>query len=398
MAYTLLGNKAVGSVVKIKVNGSNTNFIVIHQGSPSSSYGNANGTWVCLQGLYGSTACGDRGETTYNGHRLQSYISGYLNLIDSTIRNQIKEITIPCAFSGNVSAKVFALSATELGLSHSFMVAEGARLSYFSSDSRRSTGTKYWTRTPYGVSAGSTYTFAVSSSGALDDDTPGYNSNPTRPAFVLPSNLRVGDDGIVALNHAPTISGSGTSLGTKSAPFSFTYTVSDADGDKLTITEKLDGNTVRTLSNVSSGTTTAFTYTSNSDVFQQILNGNHTITITASDGTASASYSASFTKSVTSASITLSTPLAANAIIKAAVLSLDASIPDDATLKIEMTNNGKDSSPVWEDATKDVQQKANHLFTNKTAANGFAFNFRITVSRGSSGASGYIRNIGGAFE
>lgn len=398
MAKTLLGNKAVGSVVKIKVNGSNTNFIVIHQGSPSSSYGNASGTWLCLQGTYGSTAFEDSYSNKYNTSVLQSYVSGYLNLIDSTIRNQIKQITIPCTSSGNISAKVFALSATEVGLYHKYyMNVEGVTLSYFNSDSRRATGTAYWTRTPYAGSDGKSMVFAVGTGGSTDYH--GYaNSYATRPAFVLPTSLVVADDGTVSVNHAPTISGSGTSLGTKSAPFSFTYTVSDADGDKLTITEKLDGNTVRTLSNVSSGTTTTFAYASNADTFQQMLNGSHTINVTVSDGTASASYSASFTKSVTSASITLSTPLAANAVIKAAVLSLDASIPDDATLKIEMTNNGKDSSPVWEDATKDVQQKVNHLFTNKTAANGFAFNFRITVSRGSSGASGYIRNIGGAFE
>ena len=80
------------------------------------------------------------------------------------------------------------------------------------------------------------------------------------------------------------------------------------------------------------------------------------------------------------------------------VMTLVGSLPADANLKVEVTNNAKDPSPVWEDATADITSKANHIFTNKTAAKGFAFNFRLTVSRGASGQGGYISNIGGAFE
>ena len=38
MAAVKLGAKGVGSVVKIKVNGTLRNFIVVHQGKPSSIY------------------------------------------------------------------------------------------------------------------------------------------------------------------------------------------------------------------------------------------------------------------------------------------------------------------------------------------------------------------------
>lgn len=74
------------------------------------------------------------------------------------------------------------------------------------------------------------------------------------------------------------------------------------------------------------------------------------------------------------------------------------SLPSDAKLEIKVTNNAKDTNPVWEDATADIKNNANHVFTNKTAANGFAFNFMLKVSRGASGQGGYISNIGGAFE
>lgn len=66
--------------------------------------------------------------------------------------------------------------------------------------------------------------------------------------------------------------------------------------------------------------------------------------------------------------------------------------------KVEVTNNGKDSSPVWEDATTEARNGRNHLFTNQTAVNGFAFNFRITAERGASGESGYIASIQGGFQ
>ena len=46
MANVRLGAKAVGSIVKIKVNGAAKDFIIVHQGKPSSVYDDScNGTW-----------------------------------------------------------------------------------------------------------------------------------------------------------------------------------------------------------------------------------------------------------------------------------------------------------------------------------------------------------------
>lgn len=38
MAYVTLSSKAIGSTIKLKVNGSAKDFIVVHQGKPSSVY------------------------------------------------------------------------------------------------------------------------------------------------------------------------------------------------------------------------------------------------------------------------------------------------------------------------------------------------------------------------
>lgn len=50
-------------------------------------------------------------------------------------------------------------------------------------------------------------------------------------------------------NTPPTISGKDESLGDKNLGFQVVYQVNDADGDELKVTEKLNGETIRTLSN-----------------------------------------------------------------------------------------------------------------------------------------------------
>lgn len=53
MANVRLGAKAVGSTVKIKVNGTVKDFIIIHQGKPSSVYDDScNGTWLLMKDIY----------------------------------------------------------------------------------------------------------------------------------------------------------------------------------------------------------------------------------------------------------------------------------------------------------------------------------------------------------
>lgn len=224
------------------------------------------------------------------------------------------------------------------------------------------------------------------------------NSCGVRPAFILPSTLVVSDDGTVSVNTAPTVSTDGAALGRKNAAFAWKYTVRDADGDTLTVTEKLDGKTAKTRTGVASGTALTFEQTASAAGFQKILNGNHTITVEVSDGKETVSTSATFTKAVHAASVTLAEPLAVEGDITVAVLQVTGSIPDDAKFKAEVTNNALDSSPVWQDATTEVKKGVNIVFENKTATNGAAFNFRVSVERGESGEGGYIEAVSGAFQ
>ena len=411
MANVKLSTKAVGSIVKIKVNGAAKDFIIVHQGLPSSAYdASCNGVWVVMKDIY-TTMKWDGSNNDYLNSDMTAYLNGtFISLIDADIRSAIKQVKIPytnysnnnvMSGSNGLSCKVFLLSGTEVGFSGvSYMNTEGAKLSYFDSASKRvayngSSAAEWWLRSPYAYS--SSYVWGVKPDGSSVSWR--YNNTcGVRPAFVLPSTLVVSDDGTVSTNTAPAINASSTNLGKQNAPFNFAYTVTDADGDTLTVVEKLDGKTTKTRTGVASGTALTFEQAADAAGFQRVLNGRHTLTVEVSDGKETTSLSATFTKSVTSATVTLTTPLAVDGDITVAVLQVTGSIPDDATFKAEVTNNANDPSPVWQDATEEAQKGVNIVFSNKTAANGAAFNFRISVARGASGTGGYIEAISGAFQ
>ena len=420
MANVKLGTKAVGSVVKIKVNGASKDFIVVQQGNPNTGTYDAScdGTWLLMKDIYTTSTFGNN--NSYKDSSIHTYLNGtFYNLIDSNIRAAIKQVKIPyqngtgsggslATGSNGLSTKVFLLSGYEVGWTTSdngYFPKDGVRLAYFgnssSGNSKRiayngSSAAIWWLRSPY--TGGSSDVWSVGTDGSGYSNWYG-NSYGVRPAFILPSTLVVSDDGTVSVNTAPTITNtSGTQLGEKNAAFAWKYTVRDADGDTLTVTEKLDGKTTATRTGIASGTALTFGQASTEEGFRRILNGSHTIQIVASDGKDSSSVSATFAKSVTSASVTLKSPLAVEGDITVAVLQVTGSIPDDATFKAEVTNNANDAEPVWQDATTEVQKGTNIVFSNKTASNGAAFNFRISVSRGASGESGYIEAVTGAFQ
>ena len=408
MANVKLGTKAVGSIVKIKVNGASKDFIVVQQGNPNTSTydSSCNGTWLLMKDIYTTSTFGNN--NSYKDSSIHTYLNGtFYNLIDSQIRAVIKQVKIPYTNSGvqsganGLSTKVFLLSGTEVGFSGvSYMNTEGAKLSYFDSASKRvayngSSAAIWWLRSPY--TNDNYYVWYVNTDGSSYGYWY-YGSYGVRPAFILPSTLVVSDDGMVSVNTAPTVSTDGAALGRKNAAFAWKYTVRDADGDTLTVTEKLDGKTTKTRTGVASGTALTFEQTASAAGFQKILNGNHTITVEVSDGKETVSTSATFTKAVHAASVTLAEPLAVEGDITVAVLQVTGSIPDDAKFKAEVTNNALDSSPVWQDATTEVKKGVNIVFENKTATNGAAFNFRVSVERGESGEGGYIEAVSGAFQ
>ena len=167
------------------------------------------------------------------------------------------------------------------------------------------------------------------------------------------------------------------------------------DGATVTVKEAIDGEVKRTFT-ATPGTTYTFQVTG--ETFMKVLNGDHTLTITANDTKMDTVHKLLFKKEITAAMITLTEPVEADAKIAVCVLSVNGSIPADANFEVKVTNNGKDTTPTWEDCTNAVKTGANHVFTNNTQTNGWAFNFKVTVSRGASGQGGYINSVQGGFQ
>ena len=417
---TKLGDMAVGSTVKIKVDGTLRDFIIVQQGNPDSTIydSSCDGTWVLMKDIYTRSTFGN--SNSYKDSRIHTYLNGtFYNLIDSNIRAAIKQVKIPyqngtgsggslATGAAGLNTKVFLLSGYEAGwtvMDSSSFPKDGRRLAYFPSssdgNSKRiaydgSSAGAWWMRSPYPYSDEN---IAAVNTNGFCTYGPYKNNYYVRPAFILPSTLIASNDGTVSVNTAPTVSTDGAALGRKNAAFAWKYTVRDADGDTLTVTEKLDGKTTKTRTGVASGTALTFEQTASAAGFQKILNGSHTITVEVSDDAETVSTSATFTKNVTGAQVSLTATLTADDTITVASMTLEGTLPTDMGLTVEMTNNALDETPVWEKCTDvrlgESRAFVHHAFTNKTAARGFAFNYKVTIARGASGVGGNITMIGG---
>ena len=405
MASTKLANKAVGSIIKLKESGTLVEFYVAKHDYENGLNGNGR-TLIVRKDCYDMRAFSNS-NNAYANSSLDSWLCNtYLKLLDADIQAAIgttKFYYTPG--NGNTTVTtlqraVFQLSLTELGKTASYANTEGSALPIASTLQiayMNGSAVTQWTRSPF-ASSTNNVCYLVTNGDVLSN----YygNSRGSRPAFTLPSTLSVSDDGSVSVNSAPTITSataSGSNLGLKNEGFNFSYTVADADGDAVTVKEYLDNVLQRTYTATLNQAVNFQAVTAAN--FQKVLNGTHTLKVVANDGKEdSAAYTVTFTKKVTKATVTLATALSADDAITVMIMNIVGSLPSDAALEVLVTNNANDTSPVWEDATADVKAGTNHVFTNQTAANGFAFNFKLSVERGSSDTGGYISNIGGAFE
>ena len=219
MANAQLGSKAVGSIVKLKVGGTAKEFIVVHQGKPSSIYDEScNGTWLLMKDIYENRVWHSSNVNKYESSDIHAYLnSTFLNLFDSNIKDAIKQVKIPYRKNGGsdgtdqsgangLPCKVFLLSGPEAGLAGaSYIPNDGTKLDYFNAntgvDSKRiaylsGKATAWWLRSPSTYSAN--YVLVVNSQGGYND-TYASNSCGIRPALVLPANLLVDDSGNVTI-------------------------------------------------------------------------------------------------------------------------------------------------------------------------------------------------------
>lgn len=218
MANTKLGSKAVGSIVKLKVNGAAKEFIVVHQGKPGSMYDEScNGTWLLMKDIYENRPWGPSGSNSYKASTIHSYLnSTFLNLFDNNIKGIIKQVKIPYVNgTGNsavgsgangLSVKIFLLSGYEVGWTSSdnqYFPQDGAKLDFFTAGSGglesrtaylNGSAANWWSRSPHTQSTRRVwYTNTV---GTRADDSP-FVSYGIRPALVLSQDIEVDGSGNV---------------------------------------------------------------------------------------------------------------------------------------------------------------------------------------------------------
>ena len=200
----------------------------------------------------------------------------------------------------------------------------------------------------------------------------------------------------VLTNNVPVISGSNSDLGIKTKEFLQTYTINDGDGEVITVTEYIDNVKIRSYV-ATLGATNTFAVTGNT--WLKLINGSHTLKITATDGIDESTRTYTFTKTVNTLVAQRTTPLTSTTKPSRLVVTVVKNIPSEAIFKVEACNNGFDTAPVWEDITSSVTKGQAHVFSNavKTAAN-WGVNIRVTVDRNGGEGACYITEIGGNFE
>lgn len=217
MANAKLGSKAVGSIVKLKVNGAAKEFIVVHQGKPSSIYDEScNGTWLLMKDIYENRAWHSSSVNNLENSTIHSYLNGpFLNLFDNNIKDAIKQVKIPYRKNGGsggtdqsgangLSCKVFLLSGPEVGLAGTgFMPNDGVKLDYFNAnteaDSKRiaklnGSATYWWLRSQY--TGDTSNVWRVHANGYRGINYPN-NSYGIRPTLILPPDMEVDSSGNV---------------------------------------------------------------------------------------------------------------------------------------------------------------------------------------------------------
>lgn len=208
----------VGSTVKIAVNGTLRDFLVVNQGIPQNSAlydDSCNGTWLLMKDCYEQRQWHSWYSNAYANSDIHSYLNGtFLNLVDSKVQNIIKQVKIPYKTNGNgdnlsgsngLSCKIFLLSGYETGWDYISYLNDGARLSYFESGTGTSavkkriaylngTAVVWWLRSPQPDSGDNVY--CIYSDGS-ELSTMENTTRGVRPAFVLPSETMVADDGTI---------------------------------------------------------------------------------------------------------------------------------------------------------------------------------------------------------
>ena len=212
---TPIGNEDVGDIIQLRENLVPVDYIVVHQGLPSSMYdASCDGTWLLRKDIAENRSWDSGSSNVLETSDIQAYLNGdWMNRYDPDVVQAIKQVKIPYRQNGGsdgtdrngangLSCKIFLLSGKEVGWDSSdnqYFPNDGAKLSYFldgtgSSANRKrvatlnGSATDWWLRSPTTDDTGSVWN--VYSSGDYNSWSVNISCG-VRPALVLPSDFRI---------------------------------------------------------------------------------------------------------------------------------------------------------------------------------------------------------------
>ncbi|MBQ2741915.1 MAG: fibronectin type III domain-containing protein [Oscillospiraceae bacterium] len=198
-------------------------------------------------------------------------------------------------------------------------------------------------------------------------------------------------------NRAPVISGEDEDLGTfVVTPPSFTYAVSDADTDAVNVVEKFDGKIIKEYA-VTLDTDNTVTFTA--DAWRNVVNGQHTFEITATDAEGGVAVrTKTFTKNVDTIEFVKNVAVETSAMPTRALVNIVGHFPAGCVLNVWMCNNGNDEAPTWEDVTQNAIYGEKYYFENtvKTAST-WGVKVKVKLARGTATETCYIQSVGANF-
>ena len=209
------GDYVVDDIVQLRENLVPVDYIVVHQGLPSSMYdASCDGTWLLRKDIAENRSWDSGNSNVLETSDIQAYLNGdWMNRYDPDVVQAIKQVKIPYRQNGGsdgtdrsgsngLSCKIFLLSGKEVGWDsgdNQYFPNDGAKLAYFldgtgsSANSKRvaklnGSATYWWLRSPR--TSNTTYVWNVISSGG-HFNLRASNSYGVRPAFTLPSDFRI---------------------------------------------------------------------------------------------------------------------------------------------------------------------------------------------------------------
>lgn len=224
-----IGQKAVGETVKIDVGGTATEFIVVHQGNPDPALYDISctGTWLLAKDCLAEGPWAATNTNAYLKCIALTALKDVVKKFPAAVVQQFKMAKIPyCAGGGGstvnsgtngMATKMFLLSEYEVGYTNSissYIPVDGAKLDYFDSGNGGSSkrianyngsALGWWTRSPLTVSNYQSWRITNEGFGG-GESTSGYHG--IRPAFIMPFNAAVSEDGYLTGGTQPVKLGS----------------------------------------------------------------------------------------------------------------------------------------------------------------------------------------------